>query len=215
MIAAGPAAKRPPHMAFASTFVAGLADFCFWVLMLLKKTAFLGLLCSLFLGSAALADNVSPKLGDFTRFDPPLPTPNEDFEDALGAKVTLADFKGRVVVLNFWASWCAPCIAEMPTLDALQAELGPDGLDVVAVSLDRDGIKKAAPFFRKSGIKHLKLYTDRLSDLFQELKGSALPTTYVLDRDGKVVAAYIGATNWATDEIKAELRKYLDAKPAG
>ncbi|WP_374379163.1 TlpA family protein disulfide reductase [Dongia sp.] len=183
--------------------------------MLLKKTAFLGLLCALVLGNAALADSVSPKLGDFSRFDPPLPTPNEGFEDALGTKVTLADFKGRVVVLNFWASWCAPCIAEMPTLDALQAELGSEGLDVVAVSLDRDGIKKAAPFFRKAGIKHLKVYTDRMSDLFQALKGSALPTTYVLDRDGKVVAAYIGATNWVTDDIKAELRKYLDAKPAG
>lgn len=183
--------------------------------MILKKTAFLGFICSLFLGGAALADGTAPKLGDFNRFDPPLPTPNEDFQGSLGEAVTLAKFKGKVVVLNFWASWCGPCIAEMPTLDALQADLGPAGLEVVAVSLDRDGIKQAAPFFRKTGVKNLALYTDRLSDLFQELNGSALPTTYILDRDGRVVSVYVGATNWVSPRIKAELQKYLDAKPAG
>ncbi|WP_374649978.1 TlpA family protein disulfide reductase [Dongia sp.] len=187
--------------------------------MILKKTAFLGFLLALSLGPApirpALADGTSPKLGDFSPFDPPLPTPNEDFQDALGAPLTLQKFKGQVVVLNFWASWCGPCVAEMPTLDTLQADLGEAGLAVVAISLDRDGVKKAAPFFRRTGVKNLTLYTDRMSDLFQELKGSALPTTYILDRDGKVVSVYIGATNWASDAVKAELKKYLDAKPAG
>jgi thiol-disulfide isomerase/thioredoxin len=118
-------------------------------------------------------------------------------------------------VLNFWASWCAPCVAEMPTLDALQASLGDQGLKVIAISLDRDGIKKAAPFFRRTGVKNLTLYTDRTSDLFQELKGSALPTTYVLDRAGNVVLIYIGATNWNAQSIKDKLKVYLDAKPAG
>lgn len=187
--------------------------------MLLKKTAFWGSLMALLLAAAplapALADGAPAKPGDFSPFDPPLPTPNEDFQNALGDKVTLADFKGEVVVLNFWASWCAPCIAEMPTLDTLQADLAADGLKVVAVSLDRDGIKKAAPFFRRTGVKNLKLYTDRMSDLFQELKGAALPTTYVLDRDGKVVSVYVGATDWSSDRVKTELKKYLDAKPAG
>lgn len=191
----------------------------FLALMILKKTAFLGSFLGLFLGLAplcpTLADSASPKLGDFSPFDPPLPTPNEDFEDALGGKVHLADFKGQVVVLNFWASWCAPCVAEMPTLDALQADLAGAGLKVIAVSLDRDGIKKAAPFFRRTGVKNLKLYTDRMSDLFQELQGSALPTTYVIDRDGKVVSVYVGATNWNSDAVKDVLKKYLDVKPAG
>jgi thiol-disulfide isomerase/thioredoxin len=197
----------------------GVVEDWLLALMILKKTAFLGSLLALSLWAAplspALADGTSPKLGDFSPFDPPLPTPNEDFQDALGAPVTLHAFKGEVVVLNFWASWCGPCIAEMPTLDALQADLKEAGLKVVAVSLDRDGIKKAAPFFRRTGVKNLDLFTDRMSDLFQELKGSALPTTYILDRDGKVVSVYIGATNWASDEVKAELRKYLDAEPAG
>lgn len=187
--------------------------------MILKKTAFLGWGLALALGVAApgpaAAESASPRLGDFSPFDPPLPTPNEGFEDALGGKVHLADFKGQVVVVNFWASWCGPCVAEMPTLDALQADLGPAGLTVVAISLDRDGVKKAAPFFRKTGVKNLKLYTDRMSDLFQELQGSALPTTYLLNRDGQVVEVYIGATDWNADSVKEVLRKYLDAKPAG
>ena len=103
----------------------------------------------------------------------------------------------------------------MPTLDQLQGDLGAAGLKVVAVSLDRDGIKKAAPFFRRTGVKNLKLYTDRRNDLFQELKGSGLPITYLLDRDGKVVSVYLGATDWSSDDVKNRLQKYLAAKPAG
>lgn len=187
--------------------------------MILKKTAFLGTILALCLGAVplhpAVAESASPKLGDFSPFDPPLPTPNEDFEDAVGGKVRIADFKGQVVVLNFWASWCAPCVAEMPTLDALQAELGDAGLKVIAISLDRDGIKKAAPFFRRTGVKNLKLYTDRMSDLFQELEGTALPSTYLIGRDGKVMEIYVGATNWNGEAVKAVLKKYLDVKPAG
>jgi len=197
----------------------GVDEDWFLALMILKKTAFLGTILGICLGLAELhpaaAESASPKLGDFSPFDPPLPTPNEGFEDALGGKVHLADFKGQVVVLNFWASWCAPCVAEMPTLDALQADLGDAGLKVIAISLDRDGIKKAAPFFRRTGVKNLKLYTDRTSDLFQELEGSALPTTYLLDREGKVVEIYVGATDWNADAVKGVLKKYLDVKPAG
>jgi thiol-disulfide isomerase/thioredoxin len=196
----------------------GAGEDWFLALMLLKKTAFLGSVLALCLGFGAAfpaaAGSTPPKMGDFSPFDPPLPTPNEAFEDQLGDKVHMADFKGQVVVLNFWASWCGPCVAEMPTLDALQADLADAGLKVVAVSLDRDGIKKAAPFFRRTGVKNLKLYTDRTSDLFQELEGAALPTTYLIDRDGKVVEVYVGATDWSSDRVKQQLKKYLD-KPAG
>lgn len=181
-----------------------------------KKTVVLGAFLGFCLGLAASNAALAQQVGDFSPIDPPLPTPKEDFEDQLGAKLTLADFKGEVVVLNFWASWCAPCVAEMPTLDALQGEMGAQGLKVVAVSIDRDGIKKAAPFFRRTGVKNLTLYTDRLSDLFQELQGSVLPTTFILDREGRVVQKFVGPTDWNGPHVKDVLKPYLEAaKPAG
>ncbi|MBL8708058.1 MAG: TlpA family protein disulfide reductase [Rhodospirillaceae bacterium] len=184
--------------------------------MFLKKTAVLGAFLALCLAFPAVESARAQQVGDFSPIDPPLPTPKEGFEDQMGARVGLADFRGQVVVLNFWASWCAPCIAEMPTLDALQGELGPEGLAVIAVSLDREGIKKAAPFFRQTGVKNLVLYTDRLSALFQELEGSVLPTTFILDRAGQVVLKFIGPTDWNGDHVKERLKPYLDAaKPAG
>lgn len=183
--------------------------------IILKKSglfgAFLALLLALDLGQAGPARAA----GEFSLIDPPLPTPNAGFKDQLGKRLTLADFRDEVVVLNFWASWCAPCIAEMPTLDALQGEMGSEGVRVIAVSLDIGGIKKAAPFFRRTGVKNLALYTDQRSELFQELKGSVLPTTFILDREGRVVESFIGPTDWNDDRVKERLRKYLAMEPAG
>lgn len=181
--------------------------------MFLKKTAILGAFLVVLLALAPVDIARAEQMGDFSLIDPPLPTPKEQFEDQLGAKLGLADFKGAVVVLNFWASWCAPCVAEMPTLDALQGAMAAEGVKVVAVSIDREGIEKAAPFFRRTGVTNLTLYTDRLSKLFQEMEGTVLPTTFILDRDGQVVLKFVGPTDWNGDHVKERLREYLQRTP--
>jgi thiol-disulfide isomerase/thioredoxin len=153
--------------------------------------------------------------GESSLIDPPLPIPKETIEDALGRPIQLSSFKGSFVLLNFWATWCGPCVEEMPSLDRLQGELEKEGLKVVAASVDRDGIKAAAPFLRKLGLKNLTLYTDRRSQVFHALQAKALPTTFLIDREGLIVRRWVGAIPWDSAGSKAFLRAYLNAPGAG
>jgi thiol-disulfide isomerase/thioredoxin len=129
----------------------------------------------------------------------------------MGQQVHLDSFHGRVVLLNLWATWCPPCVAEMPALDKLQADLGGEGLVVVAVSTDAQGIKKSAPFYRRAGIAHLDLYNDTRSALPQALKVNGLPVSLLLDRDGNVVGRMDGPADWDSPEAKALIEHYLKA----
>ena len=165
-----------------------------------------------FLGATAGAAE-PPKFaglaGDFSPIEPPLQITAPNFQDKLGQPVNLDSFKGKVVVLNFWATWCPPCIAEMPALDKLQSEMGGKDFTVVAVSTDRQGIKKSAPFYRRAGITHLDLYNDTRGSLLDAFHGKSLPMTVVLDRDGRLVGSIDGAANWDSPEAKALIAHYL------
>ena len=147
--------------------------------------------------------------GDFSPIDPPEQIAAPNFQDKLGQPVSLDSFKGKVVVLNFWATWCPPCIAEMPALDHLQSEMGGKDLAVIAVSTDRQGIKKSAPFYRRAGIKNLELYNDTRGNLLEAFKGKNLPVTVLLDREGRVVGRIEGAAQWDSDQAKALIAHYL------
>jgi thiol-disulfide isomerase/thioredoxin len=149
---------------------------------------------------------------NFTLLDPPVPAPLDAFTDLAGGRVRLADFAGRVVVLNFWATWCAPCVREMPSLDRLQAELGDEGLAVVAVSLDRRGADVVAPFAERLGLKTLGLYLDPKGILSKAFGITGLPTTFLIDGDSRIVGAVQGAAEWDSPEALALVRYYL-AKP--
>ena len=166
----------------------------------------------------AAAGQAPPLLGafgdNFTLFDPPVPAPPETFAALDGAPVRLADFKGRVVLLNFWATWCAPCIIEMPSLDRLQAALGDRGLAVLAVSIDRGGAKVIRPFAERLGLERLGLYHDSKAALFKAFGVTGLPTTFLIDRRGKIVGAYPGAAEWDGPEARALIEHYL-RQPAG
>ena len=124
---------------------------------------------------------------------------------------TLADWKGKIVLLNLWATWCAPCRKEMPGLDELKARLGGDQFDVVAVSIDRDGFDKAQKFLNKIKIKSLVLHIDETAKAATALKAFGMPTTLLLNRQGKEIGRLTGPAEWNSDDairlIKAAIAK--------
>jgi thiol-disulfide isomerase/thioredoxin len=147
--------------------------------------------------------------GDFSPIDPPEQIAAPTFQDKMGQPVSLDSFKGKVVVLNFWATWCPPCVAEMPALDQLQADMGGKDFTVIAVSTDRQCIKKSAPFYRRAGIKNLDLYNDTRGGLMDAFHAKALPITVVLDREGRVIGRIEGAAQWDSEQAKALIAHYL------
>ena len=151
---------------------------------------------------AALAALIIPLPAAAFNFAPtePKPVPELTFLDGEGSEVRLADFRGEVVVLNLWATWCAPCRREMPSLDRLQARYGDAGLEVIALSLDRSDVEKVRAFFDELGITHLAVYQDPQARAGRELGAPGLPTTIVIDRAGREVGRLLGPAEWDSDE---------------
>lgn len=131
------------------------------------------------------------------------PAPTVSFTGPDDAPVTLAAFRGRPALVNLWATWCAPCIAEMPTLDALAATKG-DKMAVIAVAQDIGGAKVVDPWFQKAGLKALQPYLDPENGLL-DAANSALPTTILYDAKGREVWRVVGAIDWQGAEAKALL----------
>src|SRR5580704_11468686 len=129
------------------------------------------------------------------------------FERDDGGKLTLADFKGRPILLNLWATWCAPCRAEMPTLDRLQADKGGPGFEVVAVNVDTARLGKRGAFLDGVGVKTLARYADPSGGAFETMRKAGralgLPVTLVIDKDGCEVAAVEGGAKWDSAEAQA------------
>lgn len=129
------------------------------------------------------------------------------FERDGGAKLTLADFKGRAVLLNLWATWCAPCRAEMPALDRLQAAKGGPGFEVVAVNVDTARLERRGAFLDGIGVKTLTRYADPSGDAFETLrrdgKALGLPVTLVIDKNGCEVGAVEGGVKWDSAQAEA------------
>jgi thiol-disulfide isomerase/thioredoxin len=165
--------------------------------------------------SLRVADAAPPLGGDlagkFSLFQPPSPAPPIPFYDTRGKAVRFGDLAGRVLLVNFWATWCAPCIREMPTLDRLEAELGGGDFAVVALSQDFDGLKSVPPFLSEHGLDHLEAFVDKRGKIADELGIKVLPTTLLIDRDGQIVGGLEGPTDWDTPAVKDLIRYYLDA----
>lgn len=134
------------------------------------------------------------------------------WENSVGKAVGLKDFKGKIVLLNFWATWCAPCIRELPSLDRLQASLGGDDFHVVALNINREGKRKAARLVRRLKLKNLTLNLDREVKVAKTLDVLNIPTTFLFDHNGIELGKLEGAAEW--DEKEAiELVKYFIDNP--
>ncbi len=146
------------------------------------------------------------QLGAFVPRRPPVEAPAIAFRDAGGKDLSLADFRGRLLVLNYWATWCAPCVEEMPALDRLHAALAPEGIEVAAISVDRGGLRQVAPFFEVHGLKHLPVYLDPSGASMRAFAVRGLPTTIVIDRQGRDAGRLEGAAHWDSEPAKRLLR---------
>jgi thiol-disulfide isomerase/thioredoxin len=128
--------------------------------------------------------------------------PEVKFLDAAGKERSLADWRGKVVLLNLWATWCLPCRKEMPALDRLQREMGSDTFQVVAVSVDRTGLAGAKKFLADTGAETLALYADPTARMGVTLRAAGLPATLLLDRQGREIGRLLGPAEWDGEDAR-------------
>jgi thiol-disulfide isomerase/thioredoxin len=136
----------------------------------------------------------------------PFRVPDVAFKDAEGHDRTLADWRGRTVLLNLWATWCVPCRREMPALDRLESNLGGKNFEVVAINIDTRDPQKPLAFLKEVGVTHLVYYSDQSAKVFQDLKlaGKAfgMPTTLIVDHAGCEIGEMAGPAEWASDDAR-------------
>lgn len=185
-------------------------------MMLVRKPAvprlrswLVGACVSLAAASTAVAQS-PPK--NFIAHELPKPVPTIAFEDEQGRTRSLADFRGKVVLFNIWATWCSPCRREMPALDRLQATLGGTEFEVVALSIDRGGIGAVRKFFTEIGIRNLALHIDSSGKAIRELGAIGLPATLLIDRQGREIGRLMGPAEWDEPGIVDFLERVIAQK---
>ena len=132
--------------------------------------------------------------------------PEIKFQDAGGREKTLADWRGKVVLLNLWATWCLPCRKEMPALDRLQKDFASDKFEVVAVSVDRKGLEPSKKFLDDAGVQQLALYADPSARMSSTLRAVGLPATLLLDQQGREIGRLLGPAEWDSEDAKRLIR---------
>lgn len=168
-----------------------------------------------FFAAPALA-KLGPNLltGSLARFSlakEPKPLPDLAFTDAEGKPMKLADYKGKTVLLNFWATWCAPCVKEMPSLDKLQAEMGKDKFVILPLSLDGPSKPKVAPFYADKKLANLGIYFDKGKKVLGALDISVLPTSVLVDPEGREIGRMEGDADWDKPEALALMKAAIPA----
>jgi thiol-disulfide isomerase/thioredoxin len=142
---------------------------------------------------------------------PPQPVPDAAFLSADGTPHRLADFKGRGMVINLWATWCAPCVAEMPSLEVLSKALAPLDIAVLPLSSDRGGANTVQAWFDAHNVTGLPVLLDPKGALARAVNARGIPTTLIVNKSGQIVARLEGAADWGSPEAQALVRKLVEA----
>lgn len=181
----------------------------------LKILQRIGIVCALSLGfvfGSVFTGPVSSsqvEWGHFVTTNPPVAAPEIPFYDAKGNSLRLSSFKGRVVLVNFWATWCPACITEMPELDRLQSMKGKDGLVVLAIAQNSGSTARIKRFLENRGIRNLEVYLDHGRILGQAFEQSMLPTSILIDSKGFEVGRLVGAHKWTSPETVELIDRYI------
>ena len=137
----------------------------------------------------------------------PTPVPDTIFTDPEGNEHSLADWRGKVVLLNFWATWCAPCREEMPSLAALQTELGSDDFEVVTIATGMNRLPAIEKFLSEIKVDNLPILLDPKQQLARPMGVMGMPVTVLIDRDGHEIARLIGGADWVSEPAKQVIRQ--------
>ena len=196
--------KRQPMPRERAAWTRGAATALASLLMLIV------VVCSPVRADDQVAALLTGWMQNFTPSTPGRPAPTAAFEHVAGGERTVADYAGSIVVLNFFATWCAPCRHEMPSLDRLQAALGGQGVVVVIVSEDRLGFGVVTPFLAEIDVKHLdEVLLDKSMRGVRSLRVLGLPTTIVYGADGAELGRLAGPAEWDSPEAVALLRHFI------
>lgn len=144
-----------------------------------------------------------------------VPLPEFTFTDSRGGAQEVADFAGQGLVINLWATWCPPCVAEMPALDRLAETLEQDRILVLPLSSDRGGLPVVHAFYERTGVKTLGIWLDPRGAAARALRARGLPTTVIVDRAGRERARLEGDAAWDAPEFVAAIRRLTDPAPPG
>ena len=164
------------------------------------------------LAALAFPARAAGEMGKFEKAKVPKPLPDLEFQDADDKPLRFADFRGKALLVNFWATWCAPCVKEMPSLDKLQAKFPRDKFLVLPLSIDGPSRPKVAPFYKDQKLSHLGIYFDKGRKAMQGLNVSLLPTSILVDPMGRELGRLEGDADWDMPEGVALMKAAIAAQ---
>jgi thiol-disulfide isomerase/thioredoxin len=162
--------------------------------------------------TAQLQELAKGTMANFSLTKTPTEVSDLRFVDERGQDRKFSDFHGKLILVNFWATWCAPCRQEMPSLDALKVALGGPNFDIVAISLDRNGAKVARKFLDDTKASHLSLYLDPAGRTGRTMGAFGLPLTVLVGEDGREIGRLVGPAVWSSAEAEALIRAAVAQK---